>query len=229
MTSNVQNRSKEFLESIQKNIDHINVRYIYVLEESWNERDIYKNSLNDPFQKVVFLPFGRQPNYSDIFNIVTKYVEPRREVNEVWMVSNADIVLGEGFHLLEGQIDKKTILGLSRHGSKQCKEHNQCLKFVGSMDSFIGAGPITDAIIKKLNFKQNVLGAENVIFYEFKTAGYHLRNPCRNIKTYHNHCSRVASHGDYRINKSGKSHYVEPSIWRFSIKEYMSRITQKGR
>ena len=217
MTSNVQNRSNEFLESIQKNIDHTNVRYIYVLEESYNERNVYKSSLNDPFHKVVFLPFGRQPNYSDIFHIITYYVEPRRGVDEVWMVSNADIVLGEGFHLLEGQIDNKTILGLSRHDSKKCKEHNQCLKFVGSLDSFIGGGPIKDAIIKKLNFKQNVLGAENVIFYEFKTAGYHLLNPCRNIKIYHNHCSKVASHGSYRINRGGRSHNVWPSSWNSTL------------
>ena len=213
VTSKIQNRSKEFLECIQRNIDHSNVRYMYILEESWNERNVYKSSLRDPFQKVVFLPFGRQPNYSDIFHIVTNYVEPRRKVDDVWMVSNADIVLGEGFHLLQGQIDNRTILGLSRHASKLCEEQNQCLKFEGSMDSFLGAGPIKDAIIKNVNFKQNVMGAENVVFYEMKNAGYRLLNPCLNIKTYHHHCSNVTSHGAYRINRSGRSHQVASSNW----------------
>ena len=45
------------------NINHSNVCYMLSLEEPLKERNVYKSSLCDPFQKVVFLHFGRQPYY----------------------------------------------------------------------------------------------------------------------------------------------------------------------
>ena len=207
------NRTDEYLESMQYNINHTNVRNVYILEESWRVREAYEKRLRDPNKKVIFLPFGRQPNYTDIFHIVTNYVEPRREEGEVWMVSNADIMIGEGIDLLRGKISNKTLLTLSRHSSKRCpkRDHNQCLSWVGSADAFIGVGPIKTDIITKLNFKQNTAGAENVVLFEFKKAGYSLLNPCRNVKIYHNHCSGERLSIGNRINRQRGSASIKPS------------------
>ena len=220
MKSRSQNRTNEYIATIQHNINHKHVRYVYILEESWTERAVYKLSLRDPLHKVIFLPFGRQPNYSDIFHLVTHYIEPRREVGEVWMVSNADIILGEGFHVLRGHLNNRTLLGLSRHPSRICKEpYNQCLRYIGSSDSFIGSGPVEEGIISNLNFRQNSYGAENVVLFEFRKARYRLLNPCGDIKTYHNHCSDFRTGPIYRINNHGRSVWLTPSRWNISMTE----------
>ena len=192
------------------------MRHVYVLEETWTERDVYKKSIIDPLQKVIFVPFGRQPNYSDIFHIITEYIEPRRDHDDIWMIINADIILGEGFNLLRGNVANKTLLALSRHNSKQCHSHNQCLDFRHSTDSFLGIGPVDNRIMKQVNFRQNILGAENVLLYEFKKAGYRLLNPCLNIKIYHNHCSGVRTWKKRRIN-TYRSVSVQPSKWTMGL------------
>ena len=228
VTSGSLNTSKEYIESIQNNIDHRFVRYLYVLEETWNERQTYKRKLRDPHRKVVFLPFPfeRQPNYSDIFHIVTHFIEPRRQKDDVWMVSNSDIELGEGFHLLHGKVTNRTLLGLSRHNSTRCQSFNQCLDWNGSTDSFIGAGPVDYRIIKNLNFRQNSLGAENVVYFEFQSAGYRLINPCQSIITYHNHCSRERHYSKERIDRGDRgSANAKPTYWKLTDSAAVTELT----
>ena len=139
------------------------------------------------------------------------------------MVSNADIILDKGFGPLRHKIDNKTIVALSRHASKHCKDINRCFdtKHRGmSMDSFLGSGPIPDVIADSTRFLQNRFGAENLLVFNFRKHGFTAVNPCYNVITVHNHCSEDRPWTETKANIKRVDNFkihgrvsVKPTIW----------------
>jgi len=215
VSSNIygQSRLNESLETIIMNLNHKNVFKLYIIEETLVDRAFFEKYLNNTLGKVQFLPFGRTPNFSEIFQLINSHVVSCLQPGHIWMYANMDIILGEGFELLYGKLRPKHILSLSRYPFRSsCKKNkNMCKSWEGSSDCYISTGAIDLKIIKKVNYFQHTLGVENVILYEFVQAGYKASNPCFTIKIYHNHCSNQRRKYAPRINRGGRSVQPRPS------------------
>jgi hypothetical protein len=73
-------------------------------------------------------------------------------------------------------------------------------EYMGSHDSFLFIAPIKKSILKHIQHKQNIWGAENVVLFELDKLNYKLLNPCNSIKIIHEHRSGIRNNGT-RMNE----------------------------
>jgi len=143
-----------------------------------------------------------QMRYSDAFDLANKFLG-----GNVTIIHNADIFVGEGWEKLTIEhLKPKRAFALTRWPHPQCLDSGwgvQCTRHAGSHDAFVFIPPV-DMDTSQVAHKQNLPGAENVVHARLHEAGYHMSNPCRDLKVYHYHCSDVRTYRDQeRINNGG--------------------------
>jgi hypothetical protein len=63
------------------------------------------------------------------------------------------------------------------------------------------APPLPSAFASKLDFVQNLIGAENVVIWEAKHfLHFQVLNPCRQIKAFHLHCTGERTYASQTIS-----------------------------
>ena len=144
----------------------------------------YKN-INNPYINLIIINSQNRLKYSYYFDLLNKITNP----SDVNVIANADIYFDETVKLLE-QLDSETFFAISRW---EVGQNNKVTHFnrVDSQDSWAWRGKS-----KKINtdFNIGVPGCDNRLAYEINKAGYRIKNPSLDIKTYHLHISNLRNY-----------------------------------
>lgn len=154
-------------------------------------------------ESIVYHSLNRRLLYSDAFRYVSHFL-----MNKNAVIINADCYIGEGFEKLDSDIlSKKTIYALTRHEpsyATDCKGKDFCsstAKYIGSHDAFVLhlKKPLPDQLLEALMVRPDIVGVEKfVIFNLRKTGGFKVKNPCRILYIFHNHCTQLR-HRELRL------------------------------
>ncbi|CAB4043079.1 Hypothetical predicted protein [Paramuricea clavata] len=210
-------RQEEIEETLQKNLNHTLVTAVHLLvdQPSAEQRLSEQNFHNK--HKIFVHRINALPKYRDFFD----YVNDRLQ-NQLVVMLNMDIYLGEGFEMLNKTflVEYNTSYVLTRHGrqEKMCNMAGRpgyCgVSFIGSHDAyiFVLTQPLEESVLVELDYYMNVYGAENKLVWVLRNKmKRRLLNPCKYLKTYHNHCVDIIGNARTRINRNGKSGVVGPS------------------
>lgn len=189
-------RISEYTAVLLKNCEDKHIKKIYVLCEDDVSLLFYREITLDYSHKTVFVNVGHQPTYKEIVEYVSNTIPP----NELVCIMNADIFFNsESDHqLIQKYLQKNHFFALTRHeitneghtihGEESCPftVHG------GSCDTFVFYTPISEKFdTSKVNFRQNLFGAEAVFIKTWLDAGYTMWNPCDEIITLHLHRDRI--------------------------------------
>lgn len=99
----------------------------------------------------------------------------------------------------------RVIYALTRHetisSNKNCKVIDFCgptQSYIGSHDAFVFklSSPISQNVLKRINYHTNMESIEQVIIYNLRKYGnFMFKNPCKILYIFHNHCTgyRIAN------------------------------------
>lgn len=192
-------RFDEIVQTLKRNLKN---PYMTAVHALWEDVDPIEFVLEAELRvKLVRVNFGTQPRYKDMFD----YANVRLGRGAVGIVANTDIAFDTSLKCVSpvpkdrsafNATKEHLVYALSRHPSASCPNRPDfCQDYTGSHDAFIFAAPLPAKFSVKLDFKQNNLGAENVVIWEFKRAkGYVVRNPCGVVRIVHMHCTRDSRH-----------------------------------
>ena len=205
-----ENRIQEFASVLCFNLANPYVKSVHVLCESQSAADYYQYVTNEYSTKAVFTVVGHQPTYKEIMEYVKKtFVE-----KEIVCVMNADIFFNSenDYLLIEKHLQPHHLFSLTRHEFTDTghKTHTaeSCPFTVGggSSDTFIFYTPLRENLdISKMDFRQNLFGAEGVFMKPWSDAGYEIWNPCDDIITVHLHQGRIHFETYATINNDSNS------------------------
>jgi hypothetical protein len=211
-------RQEEIEETLQKNLNHTLVTTVHLLvnQPSAEQRLSEQNFHNK--HKIFVHRINALPKYRDFFD----YVNDRLQ-NQLVVITNMDIYLGEGFEMINKTFLVKSNISyaLTRHGrqEKRCNmggKRGYCGSYFGSHDTyiFVLTQPLDESVLAEFDYNMHVMGSDNRMVWILKNRMKKKPlNPCKYLKTYHNHC--VGIHGSVRTRISmsqniGKGAVVEP-------------------
>ena len=173
-------------------------------------------------RKLVARRVARQATYARLL----RYANEELPRGSVAIVTNADIYFDTSLKCIgtdggkkarhggrdeDGTVQQPMLYALSRSHAKECgfandhkKIYDLCSTYVGSHDAFVFRTPVAPSIIALSNHTQNQYGAENIVIYEFRQANYRVRNPCKQIKAFHLHCSKDRSYDRHKFVSHGR-------------------------
>ena len=198
----MQQRQKEIEYCIRSHFRNPNINTVHLLGTKQDElyfKDMFPNS------KYHIVP--HQPTYA----MILEYANTLRS-NTVVCISNTDIEIGSFNSAILNRVNNEVLLALTRHNVFDGREDDyQIQNYGGSHDAFITRVPLTRILYGRLNFKQNLFGAENVLMFEFRGVGYTLNNPCKQIPIYHHHKDASYFEEYTRINHAKNTVMCPPS------------------
>ena len=213
--SSSRTRDKEVLEAIMLNVENIYLAKIHIFFEETSpaevllERLVRRGKLSSKAEsRIEFVATETQPTYSRFFEYANKKLNP----GAIAVIANADIYFDHSLGCLGPSSSKiadscvedgaavrpPVAYALSRRHAPACskgfdlvskKVFDLCEDYRGSHDAFIFTVPVHPHLIASTTHVQNRLGAENIVVFEFRRAGYVVKNPCKYIKAYHLHCT----------------------------------------
>ncbi|XP_028406483.1 uncharacterized protein LOC114528970 [Dendronephthya gigantea] len=211
-------RQYEIEETLQRNLDHplISTVHLLVNQPSAKER-LGKLNFHNKHKIHTHLINAKMPRYRDFFEYVND-----RLLNRLVVITNMDIYIGEGFEKLNKTFLVKHNVSyvLTRSGRQEriCNMHGRrgyCQTgYIGSHDTyiFVLTRRLEESVLSEFNYQMHLYGGDNVMLWVLRNRMKKtLLNPCRYLKTYHNHCVNIHSSVRPRINTSGKSAWVPPS------------------
>jgi hypothetical protein len=170
---------------------------------------------NLPFynkDKILIHPIHALPKYRDFLDYVNERLQ-----NRLVAITNMDIYLGEGFENLNKtlMVKRNISYALTRNG-RQEQRCNMAGKpgycdqggYVGSHDTylFVLTQRIDESTLSEFNYNMHVMGGDNVFIWVLKKRmKMKVLNPCKYLRTYHNHCVDIHGSVRTRINIGGKS------------------------
>jgi hypothetical protein len=201
-------RESEFLYITESHISNRNIDHIYMFIDNDETPPPIEH------QKITVVRTNRQPFYSDYFDYANTHLR-----NKICIIANGDISFDEPSLIHAQRVSDFLVFSLSRYPFdekinqsnktlnllQECSSDSKwnrdfCNEYIGSHDSFIFRAPIDPSIVAKLNFRQNIWGAENVVIEELVYGGIDVANPCGEIKSYHVHCSESRTKTGHRID-----------------------------
>jgi hypothetical protein len=211
-------RQEEVEETLQKNLNHTLVTTVHLLvNQPLAEQRLSEQNFHNK-HKIFVHRINALPKYRDFFDYVNNRLQ-----NQLVVITNMDIYIGEGFEMINKTflVKTKTSYALTRHGrqEKRCNmggKHGYCgVSYFGSHDTyiFVLTQPLDESVLADLDYHMNVLGAENKLIWVLRNRmRRRLLNPCKYLKTYHNHCVDIRGSVQPRINKdiAGKDGEVLP-------------------
>ena len=168
------------------------------------------------YKKLKLVNLGQRLHYKHALEYASKNL-----LMKTCVIMNSDCYIGQGFEKINQTIlQNGTIYALTRHGTKDhilnCSATDMCgptSTYIGSHDAFIInlVKPIPNKILMKFDFRQNIYGAENAAIYFLQHFGkFIVKNPCRILHIYHNHCIRFDTGESKYI--SGKHLYLHLKV-----------------
>jgi hypothetical protein len=168
---------------------------VHILCENDHEVKFIEKHFTQNAEKIKLTNIGRRMRYSDALSYASTVL-----LFYTCIIINADCYIGNGFEHLNTRILKQgTIYALTRHENvKQiasCGVRDFCgvnSKYIGSHDAFVMTlvRPLSDEVLRRLDFRPNIAGAENVAIFVLKKYGhFRLKNPCHILHVIHNHCN----------------------------------------
>ncbi len=204
-------RQEDVEETLQRNLDHPLIAAVHLLiNQPLAEQRLHKINFHNK-DKIVVHHIKALPRYRDFF----QYASDRLQ-NEVVVVMNMDVYLGEGFEKLNKTylVKQNVAYALTRNGRQEqrCNMHGKrgyCeTGYIGSHDAFIFVltQRLEEPVLSEFDYEMHVFGGENVLLWVLRNRmKKKLLNPCRYLKIYHNHCVNIHSSTRKRINRKGKS------------------------
>ncbi|XP_031568992.1 uncharacterized protein LOC116303566 isoform X2 [Actinia tenebrosa] len=188
-------RQLEYIQTLQRNLAHPLVKRVHILCEDYQAMRFIKHHFKLNAQKIILKNIGHRLLYSDSLAYVSKQL-----LFKTCIIMHADIYIGKGFERLDPNILKQgTMYALTRHedreqmkacpGIKDFCGNNS--KYIGSHDAFVMhlVRPLPDEVLSKMNYRPNLVGAENVFIYMLETYGhFRFKNPCSILYIIHNQC-----------------------------------------
>lgn len=126
----------------------------------------------------VFYVKSERPTYNDYFD----FANLKTKKDDIWILSNTDIIFNDTIKKVLSINLKNTILALSR---------NDCIR-PDSQDVWIWQNEIRKPF--ECNFNLGIAGCDNRIAYLMNERGYNVINPCSIIKVEHIHKSNVRNY-----------------------------------
>jgi hypothetical protein len=190
-------RQLEYDFCFQTNVRNPLVNKMHIFVENTDDINEFIRLAENNTHKLTFIHFGKQPHYKDFI----EYIQTSIPDNRVACIMNGDLFIDPQlkYSYIEKYIQGTTMFGLTRHELTD-EKHSVCNidtcnlihNYWGSADVFLMRTPIVKTIpLEKINFKQNVFGAENIFQKTLKEAGYTILNPCHQIRTFHVHRHRA--------------------------------------
>ena len=194
-------RQSEYDATMRHNLEHPAVKSVHVLVQSLEEAKHFNKTISDPCGLVHFHVRPGDHTYGVLLGVAKKGLPD----DELVMVMNTDIKIGEGFSAfsLPRPVDRLLVYTLTRWeefpgneadgfcGRNLCPSYKNAKGGFMSTDAFIFTNPMPPPVIQAANFTTHWSGAENLLIHIMKGAGYKFENPCYLLRLYHNHCSGV--------------------------------------
>jgi len=186
----VPERKAELDDSLNRNIQHASINKIWLVVE--NGTTVPAQVAESP--KVEVVHTSKRATFRYFFELINRIHEP----NTIYSVSNLDIYFDQSIELLKTVNWRDTFVCLTRWNLKgYCGTHDkQPLQadamqwnHADSHDSWITSQPVNQNLINQANFTLGLPGCDGKICYWMQRSGYRTINPCREIKSYHNHLS----------------------------------------
>jgi len=178
------------------------IQKLHIFLENPQDRQTFVDLAGGLSQKLQFIDFGTQPTYRDFI----EYAQQSIPDDTLIAILNGDMIFDSklDLSLLQRHVTGTKMFGLTRHELTD-EHHSQCTidtcnlihNYWGSADVFILKTPILRTIhLETIQFKQNLFGAENIFQKTLQEAGYSIKNPCYQVRTFHVHRNRNYFH-DY--------------------------------
>lgn len=198
----MQQRQVEIEYCIRSHFKNPNINTVHLLGTKQDEA-----YFKDMFPKAVYYVVPHQPTYGRLFEYANTLTP-----HTVVCICNTDIEIGSFDRTILNHVNNEVLLALTRHNlfDGQADDY-QIQNYGGSHDAFITRVPLTRISYQRLNFKQNLFGAENVMMFEFKGVGYTLKNPCKQISIYHHHKGESYFEQYARINHGKNTAMCPPT------------------
>ena len=237
----VMERNAELQRCLMYNLKSEHIKTVHIFADDQEAADLAEEIAADLNKDLKIINIGKQPKYSDLFNYANSIGQ------ELCMICNSDIYLYQiNMNEMKYRMSKNDVFCLTRHEwnfAPTLINHIEKLKQMGgaelqkymnrrgfkqeelvlahnSVDAFLFWGPLDRLKVDDVEHKQNVLGSENIVVYELNSAGYDLKNPCKDIIIIHEHRSNKRSYNkNYSMlfdAEGGKHKY-----WRESIGQYV--------
>lgn len=189
-------RVREFETALVTNLNNPKIQSVHALCVSKRALEHFSAVVNSYKEKAVLSEIQNQPTYKEI----VEYIQRTFYRNELVCIMNSDIFFNtvRDIELVEKYMKPNYLFSLTRHeitndGHTFCTA-NTCPFTVwgGSSDTFIFYTPIPSTLdTSKMDFKQNLFGAEARFMKPWADAGYEIWNPCDDIITLHIHHGRI--------------------------------------
>lgn len=198
-------RSNEFKFCLEKNSENPYINKILLLCENSFPTFSYR--------KVEVINLGYRPTYNDYFTIASQ------RDSDITIISNLDIYFNNTLEKLKN-LKENEVYALSRwedNGKNPLKLFDRS----DSQDTWIYKGKIKDV---NANFQLGRLGCDNRIAYEFKKAGYIVKNPAKEIQCCHVHREIRPENGGHDKSETVPPpyHYIAPN----NINPFLSFVTR---
>lgn len=190
-------RIQEFGTVFHMNLQNPKIKSIHVLCETEAAADHFRAvALSANREKAVFTVMGHQPTYKELVD----YVKDTFKEKELVCIMNGDIYFNSvsDIERIETYLQPHHLFSLTRHEITNDGHTYHTLETCpftgngGSSDTFIFYTPLPDTLdTSKMNFCQNLIGAEAVFMKPWVDAGYEIWNPCDDIITLHLHQDRI--------------------------------------
>ncbi|XP_032241499.2 uncharacterized protein LOC5515775 isoform X2 [Nematostella vectensis] len=194
--SRMRDRQAEYMDTLEKNLLHELVREVHILCESSREVSFINNLQFPNTHKLVLAVNKRRMRYSDAFRYAST-----RLIGKTSIIINADCYIGQGFEKLgTWPRSQRIVYALTRHETadniRACKTKDFCgpnSTYIGSHDAFVllPIRPLSATFLDAIDYRPDIAGAENVVIRALRKDGFVVRNPCKILFIYHNHCSKA--------------------------------------
>ena len=187
-------RQSELDFCISENLKNKSLNHYVVICNS-NEYDNFLSKYADYEKKIIPVIIDKRPTYNDYFQLITKLFPQEDNIN---IVSNLDIIITETSLLYSSfYLSGKSCLALSRWDIQNRVDYqNNSVLFdrVDSQDTWIFKGAVPQ--ISGATFTLGTAGCDNSIAHLLSVAEYEVKNPSRNLKTFHYHLTNIRNYLD---------------------------------
>ncbi len=185
------NRAKEYLECIHRNLQHFDVIAIFYEKSNESIYDLVNNSIashrSKPKAEIMWIHTANRPTFDYIFNTID-FIFPRT----VAFVANADIAFDETANKVNEAITENSFFVLSRNelAPQTGTGDELVINYFGlpntlSSDAWIYLTPRKTKF--RADFPIGTFHCDSFLNYHIHKSGYMLYNPCLSVNALHIH------------------------------------------
>ena len=182
-----QDRLKEYITCLSKNVDNPYINRIYLfLEDENRPGTLYCK--DTPKGKIKFIENCGRVTYSELFQFCNDNLS-----GESCIISNADIEFDDTLKIIYNEDLQNCFLCLSRWNRQEdgsLEYHREA----DSQDCWIFRSPVPDLMTIECNFFMGQPGCDNRVAYVAKKSGMIPTNPSPVIRPIHRHLSTYRSY-----------------------------------